>query len=63
MSQQIKQINSIEHKILGVARLLLVNQAVLLAAENTGTATLPLKASINFPIAGSTIHGTVWDHT
>ena len=44
---------SIEHKMLGVAPLLLVNQGVLLAAENTGATTLPLRASINFPVAGS----------
>ncbi|NES01763.1 MAG: hypothetical protein F6K22_02345 [Okeania sp. SIO2F4] len=31
-----------------MAQLLLVNQGVLLAAENTGATTLPLTASINF---------------
>ncbi|NES06529.1 MAG: hypothetical protein F6K22_29160 [Okeania sp. SIO2F4] len=53
LSQQIKQIHSIEHKILGVARVLLGNQGVLLAAGNTGVTTLELKASINFHVAGA----------
>ena len=47
LSQQIKQINSIEHKKL-VAWVFWANQGFLLAAEHTGGTTLPLIASINF---------------
>ncbi|NEP81979.1 MAG: hypothetical protein F6K39_29830 [Okeania sp. SIO3B3] len=36
-------------------RVLLLNQGVLLTAENTGATTLPSRASINFRVAGSAI--------
>ena len=47
LSQQIEQINSIEHKKL-VAWIFWANQGFLLAAEHTGGDTLLLIASINF---------------
>ena len=47
-----QQINCIEHKKVSV-KVLLMNQGVLLAAENTGATTLLSRASINFLNSGS----------